>query len=462
MPSKIAAVAALALLLATQVGCRGPRPTRTFTDSTWEPCPERIDRGHWAEMAAVPARPDTSQSFWKDEHVLTLLTYEPPTGLRYDLCANRWDRISTRGAPARSGSRFWTGVTLVIVGDDTPGAAATAFLPGRGDWIPWGSLPPGRSATHVMARSQGPFRLLARDGKSMGDFGPVTVLWDLHEARAVPLGGEAPSPRASYASAWMGDRFVAWGGTAEPPRQPWVPAPPRPWLGDGAVLEHQGDAWAWRRVSTEGAPSPRVPGAFARSGSRLAVWGGLGPGADQGVSCPTDGAVYDALKDSWSPIPARDAPSPRLGAAAIATGKWFVVLGGSTACGRARDRLADGGVYDLEAGTWRALSLPGPVAQDSVEVAEIAGGRVAILPGSNGTVGSWLGILDPGTGEVIRVDIPQRLQGRRGMQVVFTQGRLLLFGGFRDIPRPPCPGPMPCDYAGPTTELTPDGLIYGF
>jgi len=408
-------------------------------------------------MADQPSA--ASDSLGQSEHaggrLFTQMRYAPPTGSLYDPCADRWSPMSTAGAPKESGSRFWNGQELVVVPAEKD---AFAYDPTRDAWSPRGAVPQGWHATPEQYQPGQPYVLFVRGPMAKGDFGPGGFVWDTRTGVAVPITGDALSMRATPASAWIGERFAAWGGVVEPHQ-------PGPWLtlGDGGVLERKGDAWAWRKMASNGAPSKRTPDAWTRSGSRLVLWGGWTVN-DAGTKqeCFTDGAAYDVEADAWRAIPAAGAPEARQRSIGVGTARYFAVMGGESACEVKRRSLSDGGVFDFEAGTWRAFTLPGYVAREYADVTALEDGRILILPRvSNGLVGAWMAILDPATAGVTRVDIPKGLQGRMGTQAVVAGKRLFLFGGYRNLARGDCHGITPCDMAGPTTEVTPGGMVYG-
>ena len=440
-----------ALALAGLTGCASVGGSGGSADR----CPGGVQPGRWVKMADQPGAglDSVGPPGRAGQRILTLTSYWPPAGFIYDACADRWRPMSTAGAPKETGARYWNGRELIAV---PAGAAAFAYDLERDAWSPRGAIPRGWTAPPEQYRLETPYVLFVRGPMAKGDFGPGGFVWDTRTGTAAPIGGDALSMRATTSSAWVGERFATWGGVVEPHQ-------PGPWLsvGDGGVLERKGDAWAWRKMTARGAPSPRAPETAAASGSRLVVWGGWTVVANK-QECFTDGAAYDVEADSWRPIPSAGAPSPRQHSISVGTDRHFVVMGGDAACDAQRKSLPDGGVFDLEAGTWKSFTLPGWVAREYADVTALDDGRVLILPRvSNGLVGTWMAVLDPATAQVTRVELPRELQNRTGTQAVVMGRRLFLFGGNRPLPRPDCHGITPCDAAGPTSEATPGGMVYG-
>jgi hypothetical protein len=119
----------------------------------------------------------------------------------------------------------------------------------------------------------------------------------------------------------------------------------------------------------------------------MLVWGGQGGGGFL-----ADGAAYDPLADTWSPITATNAPTARSAHAAVWTGQEMLVFGGESASGT----LADGAAYDPVAGKWRALSgTGGPQARSSATAAWAVGAMLIFGGLANGVPVASLQILNP-------------------------------------------------------------------
>jgi hypothetical protein len=140
----------------------------------------------------------------------------------------------------------------------------------------------------------------------------------------------------------------------------------------------------WRAARSGPTLAGREAPAIAWTGKQLFVWGGqlplqidralLASGALDGIGglvCPSrswpdqcrygDGALYDPVRDVWTPINRTGAPSPRGGATAVWTGKRVVVWGGDGYSGPDRFVMfADGSLYDPQADAWSAITPPPP------------------------------------------------------------------------------------------------------
>ena len=162
----------------------------------------------------------------------------------------------------------------------------------------------------------------------------------------------APSGRWGHAAVWTGREMIVWGG-----RSSFAPSDNK---GDGAIYNPETDGW--RRMSFEGAPSPRSQMAAVWTGDELIVWGGWGNSGE----CPTSGGRYNPRTDTWTPLPLANAPEGRLEPAFVWTGRELVVWGGLLQCGNRSS--GTGGRYDPERGTWKPLQTEGaPVSSRGMQ-----------------------------------------------------------------------------------------------
>lgn len=140
-------------------------------------------------------------------------------------------------------------------------------------------------------------------------------------------------------------------------------------------------AWAWSPLSSVHAPSPRRYASVVWTGRELLVWGGLAMGSSRLLN---SGARYDPRTDTWTPMTAVGAPSPRLDATAVWTGTALIVWGGSTAPDPDfPQRRDDGAIYTPATDTWRPMStvrapsprVPGAAIWTGSEMLVWAGAR---------------------------------------------------------------------------------------
>jgi N-acetylneuraminic acid mutarotase len=211
---------------------------------------------------------------------------------------------------------------------------------------------------------------LLQDG---GLYDPASDSW-----AGLPLAG-APVARHQMAMTVAENAVFLWGGQGDPGL-----------LGDGAalVLNPDGSAPEWRRLSDAGAPSPRRRHTAVWTGTRLIIWGGLGWG-DAPLG---DGKAYDPATDTWEDLPGTGAPGPRASHNAVWTGTEMLILAGANANGP----LAAGGAYDPVKRVWRTLTSAGNPTPRHSATAVWTGTEVLIYGGVglDGVVGA-LERLDP-------------------------------------------------------------------
>lgn len=150
----------------------------------------------------------------------------------------------------------------------------------------------------------------------------------------------APSARMNFVSVWTGTRWFIWSGIAGMEGGRFVL--PR----DGALYDPKTDTWT--AVSTQNAPSGRHSTKATWTGSHVLLWGGRGsfPEPD-----PQDGALYDPVADTWTPLTSADPPAFRSFHSADLVGdRWYWLCG----C-RGNQRRNDGAVFDVTQRQWSAL-----------------------------------------------------------------------------------------------------------
>ncbi len=111
----------------------------------------------------------------------------------------------------------------------------------------------------------------------------------------------------------------------------------------------------------------------------MIVWGGADAFCGFGVTL-NDGARYNLSSDNWTPLPAADAPSPRMYHTAVWSGSEMIIWGGD-AGGKAF--LNDGGRYNPSTNTWVALPSAGAPAARTLHTAVWTGSEMIIWGGVN-------------------------------------------------------------------------------
>lgn len=163
---------------------------------------------------------------------------------------------------------------------------------------------------------------------------------------------------------WTGDRMLVWGGEGT-----------NSYLNTGGqLLCPNGVPSEWWSTSPFGTPTARSGHTAVWTGSRMLVWGGLRLG-----TYLSDGAAYNPLTGSWTPLALTNAPTARTLHNAVWTGAEMVIFGGETASGT----VASGGAYDPTTDTWRVLGNPGSPQARSESTAAWTGSEALFFGGRN-------------------------------------------------------------------------------
>ena len=146
-------------------------------------------------------------------------------------------------------------------------------------------------------------------------------------------------PAADSAVYDLGHSRWSPAGAVPPPRDTWCldgPGCVGVDTGSRVVFAGQGLAWdpsgdRWSVIAAGPFADPHLEGkAAAWTGSRVMLWGGgttTSPGDVPPATVNPGGSAYDPAADRWEPLPA--APlTPRARAAAVWTGREFIVCGG--------------------------------------------------------------------------------------------------------------------------------------
>jgi N-acetylneuraminic acid mutarotase len=170
----------------------------------------------------------------------------------------------------------------------------------------------------------------------------------------------------------------------------------------------------------------RTQATSIQAGNRIAIWGG-----QKDNIALNDGAFYDPVADTWEPIPATGAPSPRVSFAMVWTGTELVIWGGYVYTG-IYTYFNDGARYNPTTKTWSPLGVTGvPAGRGECAYGyNAATSEMVIWGGFNGprltdgarynfTTQSWSAINNAGN--------PGQL-----LNTAFTMGtgRLYIWGGY--------------------------------
>lgn len=147
----------------------------------------------------------------------------------------------------------------------------------------------------------------------------------------------------------MGAEMFVWGGDGGDR-----------FLNDGGRYDPAQDKWA--TLPATGVLSGRYAHTAVWTGTEVIVWGGQGcgtwPGAAGGPGPCGDGARYDPVSDSWTPVSRQGAPTARAGHTAVWSGRYMIVWGGFCEGGE----CAAGGLYDPASDKWLPVTAEGQPA----------------------------------------------------------------------------------------------------
>lgn len=223
----------------------------------------------------------------------------------------------------------------------------------------------------------------------------------------------APRGTGQHSSVWTGKELIVWGGlTGNDPRRSNV---------EGGTFDPTTSTWS--RLPTLNAPEARIRHSTVWTGTKMIVWGGVGP-AD-GISLG-NGKAYDPVTQSWSDLSLLGAPAPRSFHSAAWTGTEMVIWGG-VGCGGTCD---DGRAYNVATDSWRTVSTTGGPGRRVRSASVWTGSEVIVWGGLVGDSGFVTGSRwDP----IRDVWTPMATEGApigRGGAFAFWAGeRMLVWGG---------------------------------
>ncbi len=327
------------------------------------------------------------------------------TGLIYDPLYQSWSNINGTGTPTQRNryAGFWTGNS----------ASDSKFA---NMLIVWGGADHGKYIN------------------SGAIYNPATNAWSPISNSNAPTGraeaiGMNNNPQNSNLGVWTGTEMIIFGGWGDDGNGNGIT------LGDGAAYNPSTDSW--RRISSQGAPSPRAGGAVVWTGNAMVVWGGVYNGPLAGSVDATimtnlsDGAVYHPSSDSWTPISMVGSPSARKNTVAIWTGSKMIVWGDDVNNEANPD---NGALYDPNTDTWSAMSNVGAPLHHNETSAVWTGSKMIVFGGSNGgNQFSDGGIYDFSKNSWTAIATPQisgsPMKVRKANAAVWTGSTLIIWGG---------------------------------
>ncbi len=252
-------------------------------------------------------------------------------GAVYDLLLNSWTLITTTNAPSQRASHnsAWTGSKMFI----------------------WGG---GNGAMPI--QNNGAL------------YNPNTDTWS-------PIATtNSPTNTSATREVWTGSKVIILTGAQ--------------------LAKYDPIANSWTYGSSTNTAVSSTWSAVAWTGSKILYWGGCGSGFGGTVSCPSNvGGIYDVNADTWTKMTTVGAPGPRMRLGGVWTGKHMFVFGGYD---NASTFYNSGGLYDPSTNQWTATTTNGaPGIRQWTEYMIWTGKNILIWGGHNGTQINTGGIFTP-------------------------------------------------------------------
>jgi N-acetylneuraminic acid mutarotase len=376
--------------------------------------------------AGAPTPRYFHSAVWTGTEMLILGTFgvqdRRSLGGRYRPATNQWSALPTAElAPApRSGhSAVWTGSEVVIWGGASPyerfgdGARFAVTTESWASMSRVGAPSPREGHTATWTGTE-MIVWGGVDGSTYLNTGarydPVADVW-----RAVSTVG-APSPRARHTAVWTGQHLLVWGGTDNATGG----------LANGGRYDPTTDTWS--ALSRVGAPSARLWHSAVWSGEEMLVWGGNR--ASTGVGFFGDGGRYRPSTDSWVPISATGAPTPRERHTAVWSGDEMIVWGGFNDAGFGDQ--ANGGRYRPATDSWQSVSNANAPSRRSEHQAVWTGSEMVVWGGTTLIYASTLvgGRYSPATDAWQLIPSTGGPSARYAHAAAWTSRGLFVWGGL--------------------------------
>jgi N-acetylneuraminic acid mutarotase len=361
-------------------------------------------------------------------------------GARYNPAANTWVPLSTSNAPhARAWhAAVWTGTEMIVHGGTVfasglfgSGTVITntggRYNPGTDTWL---AITNGGGLRRNHAAFWTGSRLLVWGGSAIitGMFGPVEVpnnsgaLYDPGTDIWTTIAASGLNERLGFSAVWTGTEMIIWGGFDV--SGSFVST--RTNFNDGARYNPTGNSWT--PVNTAGAPFRRESHSAVWSGTEMIVWGGVYNETFAAVTNFNNGARYNPVGNTWSPLTTTAAPSARYDHTAAWVGTRMVIWGGTDGT----NAFNSGARYFPSLNTWSNMTVTGrPTARTGHK--HVVAATEMIVWGGQDTNNLFLDIggrYNPAT-DIWQTTPPTGdRSARRGHTAVWTGSEFLVWGGF--------------------------------
>ena len=230
----------------------------------------------------------------------------------------------------------------------------------------------------------------------------------------LPIAG-APTMRWGHTAVWTGAEMIVWGGTNGNA------------LNDGA--RYDAATQTWTAVALIDAPSVRHSHTAIWTGTEMIIWGGLGGGI--GTPQPINGGRFNPVTGTWTTISGTTggAPSMRSAHTAVWTGSEMIIWGGH----RSSTYFNDGARYNPVTGTWTPMSVVGAPSIRSDHTAVWTGTEMIVWGGWDRT--QFLGDgakYNPTTDTWTPLPLANAPSGREQQTAVWTGTEMIVWGGWNN------------------------------
>jgi len=342
------------------------------------------DSWHLSSVTNAPTWRERHTAVWTGTEMIVWGGYtgvggETNTGARYNPATNTWTPTSTTNAPQTRSRHVavWTGSRMIVWGGRTGFSENTTVNTG-------------------------------------GIYDPASNTWTPTSTI------NAPAPRSYHSAVWTGTEMIVWGG----------------YNGTSQVLNTGGrynpQTNSWVQTTTSGAPTPRFAHNAIWTGTRMLIWAGASD-----FFVPTffnNGALYNPVANTWTPMTTAGAPIPRDAAAAIWTGSEMLVWGGYNG-----DRLRNGGRYNPQTNIWQTLSTTGAPEGAVLMSAVWTGTEMIVWGGQEPTLAGDVNTgarYNPQTNSWLPVTNPQNAGARTEHAAVWTGSEMIVWGSYGPFGEP--------------------------
>ncbi|MBN2507344.1 MAG: immunoglobulin domain-containing protein, partial [Verrucomicrobia bacterium] len=344
--------------------------------------------------------------------------------------ADQWQQRASGISARTSHTVVWTGTEMIAWGGGGEGTFLNSggrYTPATDSWLPT-SLTNAPSGRWMHAAVWTGTEMLVWGGRAHfdwlnhfdtgGRYDPATDTWR-------PMSAEgAPAPRSQMAAVWTGSELLVWGGMANNYGA----------HADGARYDPATDTWT--PMAAANAPSARVEPTAIWTGTEMIVWGGVLYDPQTKVwTTYNDGARYNPVTDTWTPMTTEDAPESRTGHTAVWTGMRMLVWGGRQLPLDAY--LNSGGSYDPQTDSWSVLATNMAPGKRAYHAAVWTGSEMLVWGGCDPFPSGWLDTgarYDPASDAwtpMTQVNAPAARFFWRPDAGLWTGEGMLLFGGSR-------------------------------